>query len=100
MRIIEKFKIDKGYVAYKMRNIDAIEIFNGFGICDSCSKLTHYGYYVPILNYYKCEDCFNEWKKNCIYYPEDLWFENAYVKFVDRMIKNSKEMKLIDKTKV
>ena len=99
MREIEKFKIDKGYVVYKMRNIDAIQIFNGFGICDSCNKLTRYGYYIPILNWYKCEECFNEWKENCIYYPEDIWFEDRYVKFVDTFIKQSKEMKLIDTLK-
>jgi len=99
MRVIEKFKTDKGYIVYKMRNIDAIQIFNGFGICDTCSSLTRYGYYIPVLNHYKCEHCFNVWKKLCIYYPEDLWFEEAYIKHVDKIIKQSKEMKLIDTLK-
>ncbi len=100
MRELIKFKIDKGYTVYKMRAIDAIEIFNGFGICDNCNKFASKGIYVPILNRYLCEDCFIDWKERCKMYEDDLWFENAYVKFVDRFIKAHKEMKLIDNTKV
>ena len=100
MREIEKFKIDKGYIVYKMSNIDAIGIFNGFGICDDCSSSTRVGYYVPVLNHYMCEDCFNEWQKVCIYYEEDLWFQSGNVKIVDNIINYVREVKLIDKTKV
>lgn len=96
MREIQKFKIEEGYVAYKMRKLDAIIIFNSLGICDYCAESDVCGYYIPVLNCYYCEECFNDWKDRCIYYEEDIWYENLNIKFVDKVINQNADMKLLE----
>lgn len=83
----------KGYtknklVYYKMLSNQAIDIFpGGLGICDMCNRSTFYGYYIPVLNSYYCEECFKSFDKSAKKYEEDSWFENKHIEFFEKRCK-------------
>lgn len=86
---IIKFKI-KNFTVYKISIEQCVRIFNGLGICDSCNDFATEGYYIPILNSYYCEECYNDFIKTSIYYYEDEFFELWHIKEVERICKKLK----------
>ena len=63
----------------------------GLGICDSCNVAPEHGYLVPVLGWYLCPECFEDWRQRCINYPEDVWYEKRYMDIWERLIPCSSE---------
>lgn len=40
-----------------------------------CEETDRNGYYVPVLQTWLCESCYQEWMKEAKRYPEDIDFE-------------------------
>jgi len=76
--------------------------WGGFGICDYCGKKhehEYYGYYIPVLNSWYCQECFDEFAKKYEYYEEDREItELRYRGRIDmlRNIQNMNTVELVD----
>jgi hypothetical protein len=66
-------KVVKNEKGFKVIEVSLIETtqWGGLGICDNCNNPAFKGYYVAVLNHLLCEDCYKDWCKYAIYYPED-----------------------------
>lgn len=83
---MEKIKIECGLIAYKTTFSEILSI-GGLGICDACGQSHHEGgYLVPVLNWWMCEECFNDWKSRATYYPEDAPYEAKRAEYYEAMI--------------
>lgn len=79
-----KYKMKNGLTVYKMTAEEAKKVFpGGLGVCDFCNTKTKDGYYMPVLNHYYCNPCFNAWKLRAKRYPEDSWFENEMIEALE-----------------
>ena len=68
---MEKFYLDCGLIVYKTTT-EEIQSIGGLGICDACGTFTpDGGYLIPVLNWWMCEECFNDYKQRATRYPED-----------------------------
>lgn len=85
--IIYKFAVKKMTV-YKMNNVQTVTIFNGAGICDDCGTSARDGYYVPVLNLYLCQECFDDWCEHCKHYKEDDEVEEGNVEWFEMRCRN------------
>ena len=63
-----------------------LSLIGGLGICDSCITEPDYGYLVPVLGWYMCPKCFEDWSKRCTHYPEDDWYEELNIRSWERLI--------------
>lgn len=48
---------------FKIFEVSAAEVkaIGGFGICDSCNKLSNIGYIMPVLgSYWYCKKCYDD----------------------------------------
>ena len=83
---MEKFKIECGLIVYKTTTEEIMSI-GGLGICDACGQFhPEGGYLVPVLNWWMCEECFNDWQSRATYYPEDAPFEAKRAEYYEAMI--------------
>ena len=81
-----KLRTKQGYTAYTCALIELFAI-GGFGVCDSCSRITRTsGYLIPVLNRYYCQTCFEDWLNRAEYYPEDIPFERATAAYYESKI--------------
>ena len=79
-----KYKMKNGLTVYKMTAEEVIKTFpGGLGRCDFCNIQTKEGYYIPVLNRYYCNSCFNAWKLRSRNYPEDAWFEKEMIEALE-----------------
>lgn len=87
--MITKQITEKGFIIY---DIPVKEYYilktNGYfgGICDSCNLRITSGYYIPVMNYVYCHDCFASWYKRAIYYQEDNEYEDSNIRDIEIMI--------------
>lgn len=72
-----EIKIETTKQGYKFISVTIAEVlaWGGLGICDSCNKSAGTGKYIPVLNSYYCQKCFDEWQAIAKYYPEDMQYE-------------------------
>ena len=63
-----------------------LRLIGGFGICDSCNDKPNQGYLVPVLGWYMCPECFEDWSQRCNHYPEDDWYEELNIRSWERII--------------
>lgn len=76
-----------GYLAYKVTKKEIEEHLQSFVICDDCNCDAASGYLVPVLNWFLCESCFEDWaKRNTEYYPEDVDMEAMFAVFYEQCI--------------
>lgn len=45
------------------------------GICDMCMKRPETGFYIAVINRWLCPECFEDFKRNRKWYPEDAVVE-------------------------
>lgn len=63
---------------FKVIKASAKEMFEAVGspgICDYCSERPEQGYYIAVLNQWLCPECFEDFKRNRKWYPEDAVVE-------------------------
>jgi hypothetical protein len=56
------------------------------GICDYCDKPHEDGYYIAVLNQWFCPKCYEEWKKDARYYPEDRPVEERNYLYYSKLL--------------
>ena len=56
------------------------------GICDYCGKPHEDGYYIAVLNQWFCPKCYEEWKKDARYYPEDRPVEERNYQYYSKLL--------------
>ena len=72
------FKNQKGHLLIHISMPDVVEMFGGFGICDSCNESDVEGYLIPALGEkWYCRKCYKEWKERAIYYEADREYEET-----------------------
>lgn len=88
--MITKFKNAKGFVIYKITTSDYI-ILKAYhylgGICDSCNNSIVSGYYIPVMHYFMCESCYQDWSIKATYYDEDMNYEKSNIKAFEKVLK-------------
>ena len=79
----------KGFKIIEMSSSEAIEVFGGVGICDSCNgnhQKDYKGYYIAVLNRFYCQQCYDEWIERAKKYAEDEGVElNNFETTKDRL---------------
>ncbi|MDU2156359.1 hypothetical protein [Clostridium sp.] len=88
--MVQKQKNKNGLIYYKINNEDQLKLilFRILGFsCDSCNKTIEKVYYIPVLNWGMCEECFQDWKNRAIKYAEDEWFEKQNVTWFEEQCK-------------
>ena len=53
-------------------------------ICDMCNKEVNTLYYIPVLHYVVCKDCYKEWIRTATYHEED----ESYIQEKEQWIEN------------
>jgi len=81
----EFLKTKKGHKFIKL-NINEMLKIGGLGICDSCCVPMSNGNLIPVLNSVYCDDCFNKWVKEAVYYKEDVQYEEQKTNQFLRML--------------
>lgn len=75
---METVENEKGFRVLKIDRTELLSKtarFGALGICDRCGHTPHTGYYVAVLNYWLCPDCFRNWYQDAEHYEEDLAYE-------------------------
>lgn len=70
-----KHENEKGFLIIKTETISEALKLGGMAICDSCNKASFTGFYIAVLNYWYCENCFNDWNSRAKRYYEDTKIE-------------------------
>lgn len=68
---------------FKIIKVSAMEMFDAVGspgICDYCDDKPNEGYYIAVLNQWFCKKCFDRFKENARWYPEDAQIEERNFK--------------------
>lgn len=84
--MVQKKKTRNGLIYYEIDHDDQLKLIisGAFGNkCDSCYKTIDKVYYIPVLNWGMCEECFQDWQKRAIKYEEDEWFVKENVKWIE-----------------
>jgi len=70
-------KTKQGHTYFAINYDEMVNKLRGGGICDSCSpiKKMKNGFLIPVLNSVYCEECFNKWCKDAVFYDEDIEYE-------------------------
>lgn len=77
----EKMETVENEKGFRVLKIDRTELlsktarFGAIGVCDRCGHAPHTGYYVAVLNYWLCPECFRNWYQDAEHYEEDLAYE-------------------------
>lgn len=67
------------------RELGKLKEVNAFyGICDMCNRtIMEDVYYIPVLHYGVCEECFRDWIERANYYNEDEVFIHSREKWME-----------------
>lgn len=83
-----------GKEQFKVIECTAGELMEAWGtnicICDYCGKPclpSDKGYYIAVLNQWKCEKCFESFKESAKYYPEDKPYEDRNFETAKKLFK-------------
>jgi len=71
----EIIRNEKGFKVIKTSISEINQSVGGLGICDKCNVSSFTGYYVAVLNYWICEECYNEFLGRAKRYKEDTEIE-------------------------
>lgn len=75
---METVENEKGFRVLKIDRTELLSKtarFGAIGVCDRCCHAPHTGYYVAVLNFWLCPDCFRNWYQDAEHYEEDLAYE-------------------------
>lgn len=87
---MQKIKI-KNYHIYEIskKELLVFQHYNLFGNqCDDCNSnlnLKDKIYYVPVLNYGLCENCYKEWINKATHYKDDQKYITNGEKWIEKM---------------
>lgn len=87
---MQKIRLKNGWYAYEVGAAEIVSM-GGYGICDECGHTALRGYLVPVLNHWMCPQCFEEWKGQAKYYPEDEPFERRNMEYYESILPMSAE---------
>lgn len=76
----KQVKNGKGFLIIETTLTEMARI-GSLGICDSCNKGTHKGYYIAVLNSWYCPECYNEWQQRAERYDSDSDIEKKNFAF-------------------
>jgi hypothetical protein len=79
-------KNDKGFLIIKCSKGE-LRTIGDQGICDSCNKKdSQDGYYIAVLNWWVCPECYKNWLARAEKYSEDTDVEKRnYDRFLQRL---------------
>ena len=87
--LIVKNIIPQGYVEYEMSHKELKAKLVAGDWCDCCNDYMRPedpAHLIPVLAMRTyCQDCFDKWKKNAIFYEEDLLYEQDLVRKLDKI---------------
>ena len=86
---METVENEKGFRVLKIDRTELLSKtarFGAIGVCDRCGHAPHTGYYVAVLNYWLCPDCFRNWYQDAEHYEEDLAYEEKKVSFLSETL--------------
>lgn len=64
---------DKGFLIIKASKIEAIAVKDFDGMrCELCDNDCEAGYFIPVINSYYCQTCFDAWYKSATRYKSDI----------------------------
>lgn len=66
---------------FKIIRLDVPQMLKlgGLCICDSCNKGMFKSIFIGALNRAYCEDCYTNFEKRSVYYPEDSRYESIAI---------------------
>ena len=84
---MEEIKTKKGHLILGVV-LEEIPLFgSSLCLCDGCNNgIKDKAYYVGVLNYVMCPDCYKEWEQRAKYYEEDREFEQRKIDAVKKCI--------------
>lgn len=92
----EAFRTEKGFIIIPIKNelMRKISQLPYPPVCDCCIKSgEEIGMYIPVLNRWFCNNCYNEWHEKAKYYEEDKWYEeDKFLKMVESIKENQDEI--------
>lgn len=72
----EQINNDKGFFVLETSQAEIVSAHPlNRGICDRCNKSSFKGYYVAVMNYWMCPNCYEAWNKESIRYSSDIPYE-------------------------
>lgn len=80
-----------GLAFIKINLLELMEVEPGaLGICDFCGKVSSTGYYIPVLNRWYCDECFEEWQTRANRFEEDVPYEESNLNsWIDKLKKHN-----------
>ena len=81
----EVVETEKGFKVIHTSRTECLK-WGGIGICDHCNESPQHGYYVAVLNFWLCPDCYDRWIKNAKRYPEDNAVENMNFRYYKSLL--------------
>jgi len=66
----------KGFKVIELSLPEVNKTWGSVGICDCCNKVAFSFKYIAVLNNCYCPKCYDDFKENATYYPEDSWLED------------------------
>lgn len=64
-------KNSKGFTVIRMSYMEYAAITDTFARCELCGEETTDGYYIPLIQHWYCENCYNLWNRTAVYYKID-----------------------------
>lgn len=56
------------------------------GLCDYCGWWSDNGYYIAVLNKWYCPECYEKFKADAKYYPQDRQIEERNFKYYSKLL--------------
>lgn len=91
MAVIIKNK--KNFKVLRTSNVECLS-WGGMAVCDSCNQRSSFGYFVAVLNLWKCPTCFKKWYESSKRYTEDIPFENGKYNTYTQMLRITSQERL------
>ena len=70
-----KIENDKKFYIIRMTVQEAIATMDCFGECNLCGDGCEYGYYIPVINQFYCETCYDAWYRTATRYKSEIYNE-------------------------
>ena len=88
LKLPKAIQNSKGHFVIPISQKHVIDIFEGYGICDSCSTVEDKeGFLIPVLgSRWYCTKCYEDFERTAINYPEDREYEQRVLKSMEHRI--------------
>ena len=79
----------KGFKVLFTYDVECLS-WGGYAICDMCNNKSFIGYFVSVLNFWVCPECFKEWYKTAKHYEVDIPYEIKKYEQISSMLSINK----------